>query len=142
MSNDNYPAGVTDAHPHFNPNEHSVTVSCTSDEALTVPSFSVKAGLNDLEEYVNRLSKGRTMDQRPHTVQILESIVNKIGQLREQVEAEEREESYECQWEGELELPYSEEAEFDCPRCGVTQTTDTIPEDRDPDEGWDSRHDD
>lgn len=142
MNNSNYPDGVTDAHPHFNPNERPVTVACGADEALIVPSFAVKAGLNDLEEYVNRLTKGRMMDERPHTVQILESIVNRIGQLREQVEANEQEGEYECEWEGEQELPVSEEAEWTCPRCGVDRSTDTAPEERDPDEGWDSRYDD
>jgi hypothetical protein len=65
-----------------------------------------------------------------------------IGQLQRKIDEIEREGDYECQWKGEQELPVSEEAEWDCPRCGVTQTTDTVPEDRDPDEGWDNRHDD
>jgi len=134
MSNDNYPAGVTDAHPHFNPNEHSVTVSCTSDEALTVPSFAVKAALIELVEHLERKEFAGGVNHA--------TIKYRVIKLRELIEETEREESYECQWEGTLDLPHSEEAEFDCPRCGVTQTTDTIPEDRDPDEGWDSRYDD
>lgn len=137
MSNDNYPAGVTDAHPHFNPNEHSVTVSCTSDEALTVPSFAVKADLIQLKEFADGFS---IVAQDARDGDRFTTLGMMIGQLQRKIDEMEREESYECQWEGTLDLPYSEEAEFDCPRCGVTQTTDTIPEDRDPDEGWDNRH--
>ena len=142
MSNDNYPAGVTDAHPHFNPDERPVTVSCTTEEALVVPSFAVKAELNDLQEFVTRLAKQAVEGDMPWASETLGSINDRISAMRERVEDIEREGGYECQWVGELELAVSEEAEFDCPRCGVEQTTDTIPEDRDPDEGWDNRHDD
>ena len=125
----NYPDGVTDAHPHFNPTERPVTVTCTSDEALTIPSFTIKADLIRLRELTGHAANMAEVDD------LLAAMQSKIDEL-------EREESYECQWEGELELPVSEEAEWDCPRCGSTQTTDTVPEDRDPDEGWDNRHED
>jgi hypothetical protein len=29
-----------------------------------------------------------------------------------------------------------------CPQCGNDRESDTLPEERDPDEGWDSRYDD
>lgn len=134
MSNDNYPAGVTDAHPHFNPNEHSVTVSCTSDEAMTVPAHAVQEELAEVKRLLD-------LSQSRHGT-LLNATYLQLGHAVGRLQRIQREESYECQWEGTLDLPYSEEAEFTCPRCGVTQTTDTIPEDRDPDEGWDNRHDD
>jgi hypothetical protein len=129
MSNDNYPAGVTDAHPHFNPTERPFTVDCTSDEALVIPSFLVKGELQKI------------LDLTGHSANMAE-VEKELRLLLAEVSDNEREGEYECQWEGELELPVSEEAEWDCPRCGVTQTTDTVPEDRDPDEEWDSRYDD
>lgn len=139
MSNENYPAGVTDAHPHFNPSETSMEVECTTEEALVIPSFAVKAELIQLKEFadgfaevaVSEVDKGRFV-----------TLGFMVKQLYDRVAELEREGEYECQWKGEQELPVSEEAEWDCPRCGVTQTTDTVPEDRDPDEGWDSRYDD
>lgn len=127
MSNDNYPAGVTDAHPHFNPDERPVTVSCTTEEALVIPSFVIKADLIRLRELTGHAANMAEVDD------LLAAMQFKIDEI-------EREGGYECQWVGELELPVSEEAMFDCPRCGVEQTTDTVPEDRDPDEGWDNRH--
>lgn len=133
MSNDNYPAGVTDAHPYFNPNEHSVTVSCTSDEALVLPNYWVQLRLNEILNITYRLDPNST---------VATDLVAKIDEVLAESLTLSREGEYECQWEGTLDLPHSEEAEWDCPRCGVTQTTDTVPEDRDPDEGWDSRHDD
>lgn len=131
-SNDNYPAGVTDAHPHFNPSETYTEVECTTEEALTVPSFTVKAWLHELEDHLMQKEYAGGVN---HT-----SIKYRIIKLRKLIDEIERECDYECQWKGEQELPVSEEAEWDCPRCGVTQTTDTVPEGRDPDEGWDSRH--
>lgn len=139
MSNDNYPAGVTDAHPHFNPDERPVTVSCTSDEALTVPSFAIKADLIQLKEFADGFAEVALNEVDRDRFVTLGFMVK---QLYDRAADIEREESYECQWVGELELPVSEEAQFDCPRCGVEQTTDTVPEDRDPDEYWDNRNDD
>ncbi|QWY82790.1 hypothetical protein PP641_gp050 [Arthrobacter phage SilentRX] len=124
----NYPDGVTDAHPHFNPSERPVTVSCTSDEALVIPSFLVKGELQ------------RILDLTGHAANMAE-VEEQLRLLLAEVSDNELEGTYECQWEGEVELPVSEEAEFDCPRCGVTQTTDTLPDERDPDDDYDRMRD-
>lgn len=129
MSNDHYPAGVTDAHPHFNPSETYMEVECTSEEALVIPSFLVKGELQKILELTG------------HAANMAE-VEKELRLLLAEVSDNEREGDYECQWKGEQELPVSDEAEWVCPRCGQTQTSDTVPEDRDPDEGWDSRHDD
>jgi len=139
MSNDNYPAGVSDAHPHFNPSETYTEVECTTEEALVVPSFAVKAALNEFLDWTKRRAYVAKSEEAKA---VMGSANARIEKLLEQIDDIEREGDYECQWKGEMELPVSEEAEWDCPRCGVTQSTDTVPEDRDPDEGWDSRDDD
>jgi hypothetical protein len=130
MSNENYPAGVTDAHPHFNPRERPVTVDCTSDEALVVPSFTIKADLIRLRELTGHGANMAEVDD------LLAAMQHKIDEV-------EREGGYECQWVGELDLPVSEEAIWDCPRCGVENTTDTILEDEDldPDRAYDEMRD-
>jgi hypothetical protein len=122
MSNENYPAGVTDAHPHFNDEERPVTVQCTSDESLVIPSFMVKAELQDI------LALAAT-GNKAGTETALHNLLSEIGDL-------EKEGGYECTFEGELDLPVSVEAEWDCPRCGSTQTTDTLPDEVDPDEAY------
>lgn len=127
MNNDNYPMGVTDAHPHFNPEERPVTVQCTSDESLVIPSFMVKGELQDI------LALAAT-GNKAGTERAIHSLLSEIYDL-------EKEGGYECTWDGELELPVSEEAEFDCPRCGSTQTTDTLPDDIDPDRAYDEMRD-
>ena len=136
MSNDNYPAGVTDAHPHFNPSEVSMEVECESEEALVVPSFAIKAELHGLKDLLDKAAAGSVAD-----ADLLTPLFFKVGHLTGLVDRLEREGEYECQWKGEQELALSEEAEWDCPRCGNTNSTDTLPEDRDPDEGWDNRYD-
>lgn len=134
----NYPDGVTDAHEHFNPAETLIEVECTTEEALVVPTFAVKEELDRLREKMDGLSaSGWAVSNKD-----ARSVVDGLAKLLEQIEEAEREGDYECQWKGEKELPVSEEAEWVCPRCGQTQTSDTIPEDRDPDEGWDRRGDD
>lgn len=146
MSNDHYPAGVTDAHPHFNPDVTYREFECGADEATVIPSFAVKAALIELETYINALTKGRLMDERPHTVQMLQSVVARVQDLQRQIDGMEQDCEYECGWKGELELDVSPEAEWDCPRCGNTRTTDTLPEGQDPDDAYDrmreARYDD
>jgi rubrerythrin len=68
--------------------------------------------------------------------------MTKVEAIRAAVRDWAKDGTYECDWTGELDLPVSEEAEWQCPRCGAVQTTDTLPEERDPDEEWDSRYDD
>jgi hypothetical protein len=122
----NYPDGVTDAHPHFNPSERPTTVDCTTEEALVVPLFAVQQALIAIHETAESGNKDGT--------------VRLIAELQFQIDEIKRESDYECQWVGEIELPVSEEAHWDCPRCGVEQTTDTLP-DEDPDRGWDDERD-
>lgn len=129
MNNSNYPAGVTDAHPHFNPAEGSFAVECGADEALVIPSFAVKAALIELAMHAQHPANGAT-------------IVAKIKALQDLIDEMEQEREYECGFKDTLDLDVSEEAHWDCPRCGNERTTDTVPEDRDPDAGWDERYDD
>lgn len=137
----NYPMGVSDSHPHFNPPRVSASaVECGADEALVMPAHTVVEGLKDLERYINSLTKGRGMEERPHTVQILESIVNQIGQLQERLAPLEQETEYECPFADEVDLEESECARWDCPVCGNERETDTMPEERDPDEEWERRN--
>lgn len=129
----NYPDGVTDAHPHFNPSERPTTVSCESEEAQVVPSFAVKAALIELLEHLEQKERAGGVNHA--------TIKYRIIKLQKNIDEWDREGDYECQWTGEMELPVSEEAHWDCPRCGVEQSTDTLPEE-DPDRGWDDRDDD
>ena len=136
----NYPDGVTDAHPHFNPSETPVEVECESDEALVVPSFAVKANLQRIKDIYDKLDM-----TAPNLGKLME-LGDLIAATQNSVDEMEQEGGYECQWKGEMELPVAEDAEWDCPRCGVTQTTDTLPDERDPDEDYErmqeSRYDD
>ena len=118
MSNDNYPAGVTDAHPHFNSSETYMEVECTTEEALVIPSFLVHSELQLILEAAESGNKAGTETA--------------LRLLLAEITDYERDGDYECQWKGEMELPVSEEAEWDCPRCGQSQTSDTLP-DEDPD---------
>lgn len=125
----NYPDGVSDSHPYFNPTERPTTVSCTAEEAKVVPTAAIKETLASIS---------RLLEEKQWTLTRHRNAVAKVTALRLQIEDIERESDYECQWVGELELPVSEEAMWTCPRCGVEQTTDTLPEE-DPDQGWDER---
>lgn len=124
----NYPDGVTDAHEHFNPEERPVTVSCTSDECKVVPSFMVTGELQMILELTGHSAN-------------MEEVGSAIQSLIAEILDVEKEGGYECTWEGELDLPVSEEAEWDCPRCGNTNTDDTLPEDIDPDRAYDEMRD-
>lgn len=137
----NYPAGVTDAHPHFNPQEVNFTAHCFADEALVIPSFAVKAALIELAGLMQRIPTA-TAAYAPSPTAARKKALEKIKELQGQIDEMEQEREYECDWQGEMELPVSEDAHWDCPRCGNERASDTIPEDRDPDEGWDSRYDD
>jgi hypothetical protein len=138
MSNDNYPAGVTNSHPYFNPpREIATELECGADEALVIPSFTVKAHLNDLSDFLNRKSKGRMVDER--TVEMLESIVSRVTTLQKAITEVEQEREYECPFKGEVDVEESEEAHWDCPVCGGDRTADTMPEERDPDYEYDHR---
>lgn len=135
----NYPDGVSDSHPYFNPSETYVEVECETEEALVVPSFFIKSELTMIKTFAEEFASAARDDANWDRFVTLRMM---IDQLQGKIDEVEREGDYECQWKGEQELPVSEEAEWDCPRCGQTQTTDTVPEDRDPDEGWDQRGED
>lgn len=134
MSNDNYPAGVSDSHPYFNPQEASVHVVCGNDEAAVVPSYAITKALEKLRRLTGDGGLNRPASHG--------TIVEHIDLMQELVELSERETGYECPFEGVMDVDISEEAEWTCPLCGATRVSDTLPEERDPDEGWDSRHDD
>jgi hypothetical protein len=125
-----YPAGVTDAHPHYNPPKESATaVECGADEALVVPSFAVKAALNELGDYLDLSIKHRPNDQP-----ILSTIRAKVQAIYDSIPLLEQEREYECPFADELDLEESECARWNCPVCGNERETDNLPEDRDPDE--------
>jgi hypothetical protein len=132
----NYPEGVTDAHPHFNPSERPTTVDCTSDECKVVPTAAIKDTIAEI---------GKLLEEKKWTLDRHRQAVDLVAALQFKVDEIERESDYECQWVGELELPVSEDAQWTCPRCGSEQTTDTLP-DEDPDRDYedyrDSRYDD
>jgi hypothetical protein len=133
MSSSNYPAGVTDAHAHFNPPAISASaVECGADEALVIPSFAVKVELTDLREYI-----GRQVNAGQNGSEILLGIAGRIDRLQERVNILEQEREYECPFSDEIDLEESECARWDCPVCGNERETDNAPEDRDPDEEWD-----
>jgi hypothetical protein len=135
----NYPDGVTDAHPYFNPQEGSVHVVCGNDEAKVVPVHALSAALEELRVLAGGDYKADSALNRPANHG---TIIMRIEALREQVAAWEQDADYECPFEGVMDVAISEEAEWTCPLCGATRVSDTLPEERDPDEGWDSRHDD
>lgn len=135
----NYPDGVSDAHPYFNPQEGSVHVVCGNDTATVVPAHAITKALEKLRKMAGGDYKGDGGLNRPANHG---TIVEHIDMMQELVELSEKEADYECPFEGVMDVDISEEAEWVCPLCGVTRVSDTTPEDRDPDEGWDNRHDD
>ena len=136
MSNDNYPAGVTNAHPYFNPpREIASAVECGNDEALVVPFHAVKATMAALAGYTQNLARG--MD--PHTAALFGSIVEKLEESARGLQELAQEREYECPFSGEVDLEESECARWDCPVCGAERETDTLPEERDPDYEYDHR---
>jgi hypothetical protein len=130
----NYPDGVTDAHPYFNPQEGTCRVACTADEVPGLPYFAVKNEVEQLHRTLDDLSKsGWAVSNKD-----ARAIVEKLGALSADLDKWKLDDvNYECEWEGEVDTDISEEAEWRCPRCGRDNVTDTLPEDRDPDEGWD-----
>lgn len=132
----NYPEGVTDAHPHFNPEECAVTVACEATSALVVPSFAVKAALIELAELLKAVPT-TTAAYAPSASARRKGALARVEQLQRNIDEWEQESDYECDHEGEYELPLSEAAEFDCEVCGHTQTVDTLPGEQDPDEAYD-----
>lgn len=130
MSNENYPAGVTNAHPHFNPpREIAAGVECGADEALVLPNYWVQLKLNEILNICHRLDDSSTSLE----------LVDKIdAALKESMQLA-KESDYGCPFNGEVDLEESECARWDCPVCGNERETDTLPEERDPDYEYDHR---
>lgn len=130
------PAGVTDAHPHFNPpGEVVVQLECEADEVPVVPSFKVKEHLNVLQDLVQGMLNGTTS----YALESLPDVVAQVQRFREQIEELEDNADYDCPWKGELELPAQQaEAEWDCPVCGTDHKTDTVDDGPDPDDAYEA----
>lgn len=138
MSNSNYPAGVTDNHPHFNPPRVSASaVECGADEALVVPSFGLKAALEELRVLAGGDYKGDGGLNRPAN---MGTVLRRIEQLIDSIPLLEQEREYECPFNDEVDLEESECARWVCPECGNDREADTLPEERDPDEEWERRN--
>lgn len=131
MSNSNYPAGVTDNHPHFNPPAISASaVECGADEALVLPNYWVQLKLNEILNICHRLD--------PNSV-VATELVDKIDKVLAESLKLSATAEYECPFNDEVDLEESECARWDCPVCGNERETDTLPEERDPDEEWERR---
>lgn len=137
MGASNYPPGVTDSHPYFNPPAEVMwPVECDSEECVVVPSYAVKAMLNELEDMVKK-TLNKPLSQMADWLPDLQA---QIKFARERVEELEDQGDYDCQFKGEIELPgQTAEAEWTCPVCGNDHVTDTIDDEPDPDRGWDDR---
>lgn len=139
----NYPAGVTDAHPEFNPPEEvTLDLLCEAEEMELIPSYWVKAQLLELRRLAGGDFKGADYKGDGGTGRPVSSakLVQSIDEVLEKVYELEDNGSYDCPFDGVVTLPVSEEAEWDCEICGTAHKVDTVPEERDPDEGWDGRH--
>jgi len=132
----NYPAGVSDNHEYFNPpREIAAAVECGADEARVLPEFAVRVQLSELAAYVQRRAFVSNSEEEVKALEAVNERVQKmlidwvpLGQERE----------YECPFNDELDLEESECARWNCPVCGNERETDTMPEERDPDE-WHDR---
>jgi hypothetical protein len=126
MQFSNYPAGVTDAHQHFNPQEVDLDLKCEAEEMELVPSYWVKAKLLEIRGRLDRWT-------HEEIKQALTDVLDTVYELEDNG-------TYDCPFHGPFTLPVSEEAEWDCEICGTTHKVDTVPEAVDPDAGWDGRH--
>lgn len=129
----NYPDGVSDAHPYFNPPRESATaVECGADSALVVPSFAVKAALIEIAEMLERIPTA-TAAYAPSPAAARKKALERVKALQEQIDELEQETEYECPFNDDVDLEESECARWDCPVCGNERETDNAPEERDPD---------
>lgn len=129
------PDGVTDAHPYFNPQEGSVHVVCGNDSATVVPVHALNAGLEKLTALLSAIPTG-TMAYGPSPTAAKAEGRRVVEDLQALIEHAEQESDYECPFEGVMDVAISEEAEWTCPLCGSLRTSDTTPDERDPDEEW------
>lgn len=123
----NYPAGVTNDHPIFNPSETTLELACETEEAQVVPVHAIREGLSELLALTGHAANMPEIEKR-------------LAVLQQQVIDLERTAEYECPFDEEVEVAVAEDAEWTCPICGATHTVDSLPEGPDPDRGWDERH--
>jgi hypothetical protein len=136
----NYPDGVSDSHPYFNPPLVSASaVECGAEEAKVIPSHAIKAVLYPTSGLCEHYARHAT---DPKDAAKFTALGEKLTALIEEIKTLEQEREYECPFTGEIDLEESECARWDCPVCGNERETDTLPEERDPDEAWDRRGDD
>lgn len=136
----NYPEGVSDRHPHFNPRETSAEVECGNDEVIVVPSFYVKGELNEAIAALEKATAAGWAASNAEATSVLERLRKTLAG----VYSMEKSAEYECPYKGEQDLPVSAEALWDCPLCGDERSTDTTEdhEDDDYDRYRESRYDD
>lgn len=119
MQSSNYPAGVTDAHPHFNEQEVEIEVKCGAEEMVLVPSYAVKAMLLQIRRNVDSFSP--------------EQIKGALTDALDTVYGLEDNGTYDCPYDGTVTVAVSEEAEWDCDVCGTAHKIDTAtPDEEDP----------
>lgn len=136
----NYPDGVSDAHPYFNPpREIAATLECGADSAQVVPSFAVKAALNEITDLLQRVGSP-TAAYDATRASSKKKVLERIKALQTEIDELEQEADYECDFRGEVDVEESECARWDCPVCGNERESDTMPEERDPDEEWERRN--
>lgn len=130
----NYPAGVSDSHPYFNPREGSVHVTCGNDEASVIPTHAVTADLERLRGQLDSLSaSGWAVSNKD-----ARAVVDGLDRLIASIVWIAKDSDYECPFIGIMDVAISEEAAWVCPICGAERISDTLPEERDPDEEmWD-----
>lgn len=125
MQFSNYPAGVSDAHPHFNPPEE-MQVICGSEESTVIPSFELKAEMKRLIASVTHLQSVPTSV----AIAAIPALEQSLTNLLDRVEELEDNGSYACPFEGEVQPELDGgAANWDCPVCG--ETNQTILEDDD-----------
>jgi hypothetical protein len=135
----NYPAGVTDAHPHFNPVESVMEVKCEDDETEVVPTHELKEELGRLEQTLRGMvagTVGLAMEQLP-------GVLKRVTALKERVEELEDVSNWECTFEGDVEVQITDNgatAEWTCPVC-ANPHSENIGEDDDPDRARDEAYD-
>jgi hypothetical protein len=133
----NYPAGVSDSHPYFNPPAISANaVECGADEARILPEFLVRVQVMELAHFVQHRIHVSDSDQE---VKSLEAVNERVQKMLIDWAPLAQEREYECPFNDEIDLEESECARWNCPVCGNERETDTMPEERDPDYEWDHR---
>jgi hypothetical protein len=139
MGASNYPAGVSDAHPHFNPQEATVTGTCTADDLTVVPVHVVREAIDGLTDLAKRYRRAEEAGRPTGTITL--QLETALLMLTERLQADQIEGSgLECEFEGEVDAQLQGDvARWDCPVCGHENETDVGPDDDDDD--YDRRRD-